>query len=201
MDPQIALNRGYWEDAGDCRNQWIAAYKEIAKKHLMLANRAQKMIKRIKLACSLCVTHATFYNTGNVDDCFLGEAIARENEYLVKNKQAYKSLDGDFPCGNEDDIRFARRFFSIHEMAFIQMGFASMIDPDDLSLMPPIDKPFADEAFPVEITTDDQLLGRKGFIHECLGHYKEAINCYEAFAKGRPHDRILDLRNKLAEQQ
>lgn len=155
------------------------------------------MIDRIKLACSLSVTHATFYNTGNVDDCFLGEAIARENEYLEKSRKAYESLDGDFPCGNEDDMRFARRFFSIREMAYIQMGFASEVDPDDLSEMPPIDKPFADEAFLMEISADDQPLGRKGFIHECMGRYAEAIESYEAFTEGRPDDRIQRLRKKI----
>ena len=173
MEPQIALNRGYWEDAGDCRDQWIAAYKEIAKKHLMLSMRAKKMIKRIELACSLCVTHATFFNTGNVDECFYGEAVARENEFLEETKKARESLDGDFPCGNEDDMRFARDFFTNREMAYLQMGLAN------------------------ELNASGNSMGRKGFIYECLGLYEEAIECYEAMGKERPTDRIERLRKKL----
>ena len=199
MEPQIVISRGYWESADDCIKQWIAAYKEIGKKSLSLRFRAKKMIDRIEKAGKLSVTHATFYNTGNVDDCFLGEAIARENEYLKKVQKSYDSLDGDFPCGNEMDMRFARRYFSIREMAYIQMGFASEINPDDLSEVPPVDKPFEGEAFPAKITPEDQLLGRKGFIHECLGHYAEAIECYEAInEEGRPVGRIKTLREKLS---
>lgn len=198
MDPQIVLSRGYMESVSDILDQWISAYKEIAKKHIMLMVRTQKMIKRIELASSLCVSHATFYNTGNVDECFYGEAVARENEFLESSKKARESLEGDFPCGNEDDMRFARRFFSIREMAYLQMGLAKELDPDDLSQKPPVNKVFADEAFPRKIKTSDQPLGRKGFIHECLGNYKEAIACYEAFSDGRPDDRIDYLRNKLS---
>ena len=198
MDPQIVLSRGYMESVSDILDQWISAYKEIAKKHIMLMVRTQKMIKRIELASSLCVSHATFYNTGNVDECFYGEAVARENEFLESSKKARESLEGDFPCGNEDDMRFARRFFSIREMAYLQMGLAKELDPDDLSQKPPVNRVFADEAFPRKIKTSDQPLGRKGFIHECLGNYKEAIACYEAFSDGRPDDRIDYLRNKLS---
>lgn len=198
MDPQIALSRGYMENTGDVLERWISAYKEIAKKHIMLMVRAQKMIKRIELASSLCVSHATFYNTGNVDECFYGEAVARENEFLEASKKARKSLEGDFPCGNEDDMRFARRFFSIREMAYLQMGLAKEINPDDLSQKPPVNKIFADEAFPRKIKASDQPLGRKGFVHECLGNYQEAIACYETFSEGCPEDRIESLRKKLS---
>lgn len=198
MDPQIAISRGYMESAGDVLERWISAYKEIAKKHIVLMARAKKMIKRIELASSLCVTHATFYNTGNVDECFYGEAVARENEFLESSQKARESLDGDFPCGNEDDMRFARRFFSIREMAYIQMGLAKELDLNDLGQKPPINKIFADEAFPRKIKASDQPLGRKGFIHECLGNYQEAIACYEAFSEGRPDERIECLHKKLS---
>lgn len=198
MDPQIVISRGYMESASDVLKQWISAYKEIAKKHLMLVVRAQKMIKRIELASSLSVTHATFFNSGNVDECFYGEAVARENEFLEGTQKARESLDGDFPCGNEDDMRFARRFFSIREMAYLQMGLARELNPDDLSQVPPVNKSFADEAFPRKIKASDQPLGRKGFIHECLGNYQEALDCYEAFSEGRPDERIEFLRKKLS---
>lgn len=198
MDPQIVLSRGYMESASEVLKQWISAYKEIAKKHLMLVARAQKMIKRIELASSLCVTHATFFNSGNVDECFYGEAVAKENEFLKGTQKARESLDGDFPCGNEEDMRFARRFFSIREMANLQMGLARELNPDDLSQVPPVNKSFADEAFPRKIKASDQPLGRKGFIHECLGNYQEAIDCYEAFSEGRPDERIDCLRKKLS---
>lgn len=198
MDPQIVLSRGYWEYADDCRDQWIAAYKEIGRKSVGLGVQARKMIQRMELACSLTTTHAIFFNSGNVDDCFIGEAVERENNFLERNQKAYDSLDGDFPCGNAEDMRFARRFFSIREMAYLQMGLATSIDPDDLSEMPPVDKPFADEAFPMKITEADQPWGRKGFVHECLGRYAEAIECYEAFKQNRPEDRIKRLREQLS---
>ena len=197
MDPQIALNRGYWEDAGECRDQWITAYKEIAKKHWHHKKEAKQMIERIERACSLAVTHAVHFDTGNVDDCFLGERIAAENEFLEKTEKARKRLEGKFPCGNEDDMRFARHFFSIRELAYIQMGFASEVDPDDLSQMPPFDKPYSDEALVTPVSAADQPLGRRGFLHECLGRYEEAIACYEAIGDGRPDDRIKQLRKKL----
>lgn len=173
MEPTIALNRGYWEDSGDVVNQWISAYKEIAKKHIALAPRAHKMIKRIELAASLCVTHATFYNTGNVDDCFLGEAIERENEFISRTEKSRKSLDGDFPCGNEEDMKFASQYFSNREIAYLQMGLANELDPED-------------------------SLEKKGFILECLGRYAEAIDCYEAMGDHSPIRRIESLRKKLA---
>lgn len=197
MDPQIVLNRGYWEAVDDCRNQWIAAFKEIAKKHWRHKKEAQKMIERIERACSMAVTHAVHFDTGNVDDCFLGERIARENEYLRSTEKARKALEGKFPCGNEDDMRFARRFFSIRELAYIQMGFANEIDPDDLSEMPPYDKPYSDEAFPRKVSDQDQPKGRKGFLLECLGRYEEAIACYKAMGEGCPEDRVDRLQKKL----
>ena len=198
MEPETALNRGYWEDSGKVRDQWINASKEIARKHWQLRDETKKMVERIKLACSLLVTHAVSYDFSRVDDCFYAEAVARANEFYENTENARKSLDGDFPCGNEDDMRFARRFFSNREMAFIQLGLANEVDPDDLWHVPPLDKPFADEAFPREYTVDDQPKGRKGFLHECQGHYAEAIECYEAMGKNKPDDRIRQLREKMA---
>lgn len=179
MDPEIALNRGYWEDSGKILNQWIKAYKEIAKKHVMLVGLAHDMINRAELACSLLVSHATFYDTSRVDECFYAEAVERENKFLEKTEKARKSLDGDFPCGNEDDMRFARDFFTIHEMAYLQMGLAKEVDFDNTG----------------------KKQGRNGFLHECLGHYEEAIACYEAMDEGRPVGRINRLREKLSAKQ
>ena len=198
MDPQVALNRGYWEYADKVRDQWIASYTQIAKKYRHLKPLADKMIKRINLACQLQTEHAISYDTSRVDECFYAEAVARENEYLEATQAKRDSLDGDFPCGNEEDMRFARRLFSNREMAYLQMGLANEVNPDDLSHVPAPDKPFPDEAFPNVIEPADQPKGRKGFVFECLGQFAEAIACYEAMAEeGRPTDRITCLRRKL----
>lgn len=198
MNPEYVLSRGYWEYPDEVCDLWIAAYEEIAQSHRDLRGKAQKMINRVKQACSLLVTHASFYNTGNVDDCFYGEAVAKENEYLERSKSQYDSLNGDYPCGNEDDMRFARRLFSIREMAFLQMGLANEIDPNALRNMPPANKVFSGEAFPRKIKAANRPKGRKGFLHECLGRYADAIECYEAMGDDQPTDRIERLRKLLA---
>lgn len=197
MHPELVLCRGYWEDSGKICRKWISAYSEIALRHLKLRSQAQSMIKRVRLACSLLVEHATFYDLSRVDECFYAEAVERENEYLEKVEKMYDSLDGDFPCGNEDDVRFARRLFSIREMAFLQMGLAKELDLNDDSHIPPADKTFDDEAFPNIIKAANQPKARKGFLYECMGQYAEAIECYEAMGEDKPEDRIEHLRERV----
>ena len=201
MDPELVLSRGYREYPDDVCNLWIAAYEEIAHNHRNLRLKARRMIKRVKKACSLLVTHATFYDTSRVDECFYAEAVERFNEFYDTTEKDRASLDGDYPCGNEADMLFARRVFSIREMAYLQLGLAAELNPDDLRKAPPFDKIFDGEAIPKIITTADQPTARRGFVNECLGHYAEAIECYEAIEeKGRPADRIKHLREKLAAQ-
>ena len=103
-------------------------------------------------------------------------------ELLRKEKRGILTVlgDGDYPCGNEADMLFARRVFSIREMAYLQLGLAAELNPDDLRKAPPFDKIFDGEAMPKIITTADQPTARRGFVNECLGHYAEAIECYEA---------------------
>ena len=199
MDPELVLSRGYWEDSGEVCDKWVAAYNEIAQTHRGFGLRARRMMRRVRLACSLLVTHATFYDTSRVDECFYGEAVARENEYLEKSRSQYDSLDGDFPCGNEVDMRFARRLFSIREMAYIQMGLAKELDLNDNKNIPPANKVFSGEAFPRKIKRANQPKGRKGFLYECLGQYAEAVKCYEAMGEDQPEDRIVALRKLMQE--
>ena len=197
MDPELVLSRGYREYPDDVCNLWIAAYEEIAHNHRNLRLKARRMIKRVKKACSLLVTHATFYDTSRVDECFYGEAVERENEYLERTRSQYDSLGGDFPCGNDDDMRFARRLFSIRELAYIQMGLAEEVDPNALRNMPPTNKTFSGEAFPRKIKAANRPKGRKGFLYECMGQFAEAIECYEAMREDKPEVRIERLREQM----
>lgn len=197
MNPELVLCRGYREDSGKVCDQWVAAYEEIGKRNLRLRFKAKRMIKRVRLACSLLVEHATFYDTSRVDECFYGEAVAKENEYLERVSPQYASFDGDYPCGNEDDVRFARRLFSIHEMAYLQMGLAEELDLNDNKHIPPANKTFSGEAYPRKIKTANQPKGRKGFLYECRGLFVEAIECYESMGEDRPAERIELLRKCL----
>ena len=201
MDPSIALSRGYDEDMVVVRKQWTKAYYEIGQRHKPLRPQTEMMTNRIQLACKLLVSHATFYDYSRADDCFYAEAVERFNDFYDTTEKDRASLDGDYPCGNEADMLFARRVFSIREMAYLQLGLAAELNPDDLRKAPPFDKIFDGEAMPKIITTADQPTARRGFVNECLGHYAEAIECYEAIEeKGRPADRIKHLREKLAAQ-
>ena len=45
-------------------------------------------------------------------------------------KEEDDSLDGDFPLGNEADMKLASSFFSIKEIALLQTGLAEQIEPE-----------------------------------------------------------------------
>ncbi len=195
MNPEITLARGYWDDTKECCDQWIAAYKEIAKKHPELKALAQKLIQRAESACSLIVSHAVSFGS-MPDDTFYGERVQQENAYYEKTEKSRDALEGDFPCGNELEMRLARHCFSYREMACLQVGLASEIDPDDLSEVPE-EKPYADEVFDKKITPEDIPMARKGILYECLGQPDKALQCFLSVQSVNLKDRIDRLMDGM----
>lgn len=114
------------------RDTWISAYEEITETNCAPKELCDSLVRRIRYAASLFISHQ------EQDDC----------------------LDGDFPLGNEADMEFASPYFSIQELAMIQMGCAREIDPNRIP-----------EAKDV----------RDGFLKELEGSFEEARWAYYAY--------------------
>lgn len=130
MEPVYVLNRSYYDSPDKCVDEWFEAYAEIVDNHPELKTAAVNMGERILHAREL---FASLANLGSTPD---DEAYALRVEQERKYYQEAEELDGDFPFGNEDEVFAARHVFSIREMAYIQLGLASEIDPGDLSEVP-----------------------------------------------------------------
>ena len=130
MEPTYALNRSYWDSPADCLQQWLDAYASIGERHPELAATVERLTARIRKAYSLYQGLANLGSTP--DDTVYAERVEQENSYYRQTK----SLDGDFPLGNEHEVFTARYLFSIREMAWLQAGLAAEIAPADLTEVP-----------------------------------------------------------------
>lgn len=156
MDPQYVLNRSYWDYPADCLQQWLDAYAAIGERHPELAATVERLTARIRKAYSLYQGLANLGSTP--DDTVYAERVAQENGYY---RQA-KSLDGDFPLGNEHDVFTARYLFSIREMAWLQAGLSAEIDPADLTEVPR-GKVYT-LGDPRDLSDEELLQGRSSFL-------------------------------------
>ena len=196
MKPETALKLQYSlldkytrEQIETIRDEWISAYREIAgsdssKKELCDSltdriNRAAKLFIRRKIepVKSDAISHDDYYYE------WLDEMKQEEND----------SLDGDFPLGNEADMKLASSFFSIKELALLQTGLTEQIDPEPIE---------PDWGFGRAKT--EKNYARKGFLAELKGLCKEAAEYYSEHCDNSryPDDyvrmRLDAIENKLA---
>lgn len=157
MEPTYALNRSYWDYPADCLQQWLDAYAAIGERHPELAATVERLTARIRKAYSLYQGLANLGSTP--DDTVYAERVEQENSYY---RQA-KSLDGDFPLGDEREVFEARYLFSIREMAWLQAGLAAEIDPTDLTEVPR-GKVYT-IGDPRDLSDEELLQGRTSFLN------------------------------------
>lgn len=157
MEPTYALNRSYWDYPSDCLQQWLDAYAAIGERHPELAATVERLTARIRKAYSL---YQGLVNLGSTpDDTVYAGRVEQENSYY---RQA-KSLDGDFPLGNEHEVFTARYLFSIREMAWLQADLAAEIDPADLTEVPR-GKVYT-IGDPRDLSDEELLQGRTSFLN------------------------------------
>ena len=153
MKPEIALNTknrifyGYTkEDVEALRDEWVAAYREIAESEPVKKALCELLTERIRRAAEL----------------FLGGV-----------KEPVESLDGDFPLGNETDMKLASFFFSLKELAMMQAGLADLVPPE-----------LPETGFPFGRPVTERKYGRKGFLAELKGEREEAMEYYREHCEG-----------------
>lgn len=132
MKPEIALKLQYLldkytrEQIETIRDEWIAAYREIAESNSSKEELCDSLTDRISRAAELFISRRiepVASDAVSYDDCY------RECPEEVEQKEN-DSLDGDFPLGNEADMKLAYSFFSIKELALLQTGLAEQIEPE-----------------------------------------------------------------------
>lgn len=195
MNPEIVINRGYLESHDECLAKWRSAFAEIVKNHPKLKAKVKKLEKRIETASQLAIGAARS-SCANADDTFYAIAVERENAHYEATKGLRDSLEGNFPCGNEREMVFARNYFTTGEIAYIQLGLANEIDPNNISKVPKGKVYAAGSLFASEKNKDNILYGRKGFISECLGNTEDAIKYYLKIKGDSAADRLSRLRPK-----
>ena len=132
MKPEIALKLQYLldkytrEQIETIRDEWIAAYREIAESDSSKEELCDSLTDRIGRAAELFIRRHI--------EPVVSDAISHDDYYYewldeVK-KEEDDSLDGDFPLGNEADMKLAYSFFSIKELALLQTGLSEQIEPE-----------------------------------------------------------------------
>ena len=196
MNPEIVINRGYLESHDECLKQWRSAFSEIAKKHPELKEKTKELARRIETASRLAVGDG-WASSANADETFYEIAIERENKHYEATEELRNSLEGDFPCGKEWEMVFARNYFTNREIAYIQLGLAKEINPDDYRQVP---KGIVYAAGSLSASEKDEhniLYGRKGFLCECLGKIEDAIENYSRIKGDSVAFRVSSLSKKL----
>jgi len=184
MKPEIALKidyspfEKYTRDGIEAlRDEWISLYREIAFGNEERRQLCELLSERISRAADLFierhvgepksegfVSHDDYYYE------WLEETRAKENA----------SLDGEFPLGNEVDMKFASPYFSLAELASIQMGCALDI--------------YA--GYYVEYA--DRVLVRRGILAEMMGKFNEAVSAYSGVSSSKEvQKREYACRRKL----
>ena len=133
MKPEFALKLQYSlldkytrEQIEAIRDEWIAAYREIAESDSSKEELCDSLTDRINRAAELFIRRHI--------EPVVSDAISHDDYYYewldeVK-KEEDDSLDGDFPLGNEADMKLAYSFFSIKELALLQTGLSEQIEPE-----------------------------------------------------------------------
>ncbi len=196
MKPEIALKIDYdrfkeytREQIETIRDEWIAAYREIAESDSSKKELCDSLTDRISRAAELFIRR-------HIEPA-KSDAISHDDYYYewldeVK-KEEDDSLDGDFPLGNEADMKLASSFFSIKELALLQMGLAEKIDPEPVE---------PDWGFGRAGT--EKNYARKGFLAELKGLCEEAVEYYSEHCDNSryPDDyvrmRLDAIKDKLA---
>lgn len=174
MKPEIALGGRFPYERKEVEvlyNRWLEAYESIAEEYPSVKELAEKLTDRIKFAYQLFLER----------DCpksFLVSNFCGDDSYTEelnrKTKEEDDSFDGDFPLGNEKDMLFAKKYFSVRELALIQLGLAHTIDLEATARNVPADHI------------------RKGFLTELQGLWREAARAYRKgrlFRSGAVYDR------------
>ena len=135
MRPETILAVSYPYENADIKSrlgEWTDAYRDIAEEHPSAEDMAEALISRAEKAyASLCEA-----SNGPV-------------------------FSGEFPLGNERDASFAAHYFSVYDMAKIQLGYAMSVPP---SIYSPECK--------------QSELVRKGFLFELAEEWKNAEKAY-----------------------
>ena len=133
MKPEIALKLQYSlldkytrEQIETIRDEWIAAYREIAESDSSKKELCDSFIVRINRAAELFIRRRI--------EPVVSDAISHDDYYYEwldeMKKEEDDSLNGDFPLGNEEDMKLASSFFWVKELALLQMGLAEQIEPE-----------------------------------------------------------------------
>ncbi len=179
MKPEFALKIDYdrfkectREQIETTRDEWIAAYREIAQSAPFKKELCDSLTDRISRAGELFIRR-------HIEPA-RSDAISHDDYYYewldeVK-KEEDGSLDGDFPLGNEADMIFASPYFTIKELAMIQTGCSDRIVPDSIP----------------------EYMGvRDGFLKETASLTIEAREAYVSYNRFRdPEDEAVNDRWK-----
>ena len=160
MKPEIALagKSPYQDEEIQSQYQkWLEAYAMIATEHPSVKGLAEKLTERIKSAYKLYLERSIPNSSLISNFCGNDSYMEEQNR---KDKAEYASLDGDFPLGKEDDMAFALEFFSVKELAMIQLGYSDQIVPDRIP------------------ETKDM---REGFLKEIKGLLMDAREAYQSY--------------------
>ena len=160
------------------RDEWVAAYRDIAERDTTKRELCDCFVDRITRAADLFIRRHI--------EPVVSDAISHDDSYYewldeVKQEEN-NALDGDFPLGNEEDMAFASPYFTVKELAQIQMGCA-----DDI---------FAGHY----VEYADRVLIRKGILAEVKGDFKEAAASYSGISTSKMiQDREYACRRKMRE--
>lgn len=160
------------------RDEWIAAYGEIADSDPSKEELCEFFVERIHRAAELFIRRKI--------EPSVSDAISHDDYYYEwldeMKREENDSLDGEFPLGNEEDMVFAAPYFSVKELALIQAGCASDI--------------YA--GYYVEYA--DRVLIRKGILAEVKGDFKEAAAAYSGISTSKMiQNREYACRRKMKE--
>ena len=133
MKPKTALKLQYSlldqytrDQIETIRDEWIAVYREIARSDSSKKELCDSLTDRISRAAELFIRRHI--------EPVKSDAISHDDYYYEwldeMKKEEDDSLDGDFPLGNEADMKLASSFFSIKEIALLQTGLAEQIEPE-----------------------------------------------------------------------
>lgn len=143
------------EKAEKNRDEWITAYKKIAKEYPETEDMSLLLIDRINKAFKIIKSREML----RLSDSFCGDTAFMDT-VVEEEAKAEAELDGDFPLGNEFDAEFALPYFQIIDLAKIQLGLANQVNPGI----------YCEYAYDV--------LVRKGFLCELDGRWRDAQHCY-----------------------
>ena len=160
MKPEVALAGKLFDGVEEITvlyREWLEAYESIANEYPSVKDQVKMLTERIKRAYELFVEQDR-QKPSLIGDFCADDVFMRELDRQTKAE--CDALDGDFILGNEKDMRFAARGFSVREIALIQLGLAHTIDLEATAKHVPVD------------------FIRKGFLLELEGRFGEAAKTY-----------------------